>query len=646
MLSARTSTNMISGRALAWYVRRLSVMQPGEMLSRVGSQYELALLSLRHRLGLTFRSKDPLDLCRYGFCCAREPRLPLWYYKTELDEAMCARVLAGRLPEGYWTWSWTQDSNVWHRAPDTGKIWPRRFFGSIPYREGNPYGDVRQVWEPSRLQQLVVLAHIAAQGDASLRDRAVAAMEGQFLSWMDANPYLTGVHYISAMECGLRLIAVCHAFDLVRAWLRQPDLIWASVVRLVEGHADLIQRRVSLHSSLGNHTIAEASALVYAGMLFPEMPNSAQWRLDGLALLESESAHQIVADGGGTEQGIWYLKFISDLYGLVWAFLEARGERVPGAVQRACAKSRTFLAAMSDDAGGLASIGDSDGGYALSPALAFSLIDPSHEPGLTTFEDAGYSVLNSAGMSPACLILDHGPLGMPPCYAHGHADALSIQFRTGRQDVLVDTSTYTYSGYPEWRRYFRGTSAHNTVVVDGLDQAVQETGFQWSSPFQSRLVFSEKRANGETVLVAMHDGYLQRAGVIHWRGLCYRHPGLWVIVDRLTGSGIHDLALNWHLGLTPIPDGNGYLLEGAESRIRLTIEGGEVAVHRGQVAPILGWRSRSYGVKEPIDTLHTTYRGALQHEFVTYLVIGPDDAPVRYAALSSLRKSMYEAQAH
>jgi hypothetical protein len=645
-MTSRTSTSMISGRALAWYVRRLSVMHPGEVLSRVGSQYELAVLSLRHRLGLTATDKEQIDLRRYGFCCAREPRLPLWYYKTQLDEAMIARVLAGRLPEDHWAWSWTQDSEVWHRAPDTGRIWPRRFFGSISYREGNPYGDVRQVWEPSRLQQLVALAHIAAQGDVVLRERAVAAMEAQFLSWMDANPYLTGVHYVSAMECGLRLIAVCHAFDLVRTWLRQPDLIWASVVRLVEGHAGLIQRRVSLHSSLGNHTVAEAAALVYAGFLFPEMPRAAEWRIDGLALLESESAHQVVADGGGIEQGVWYLQFISDLYGLVVAFLEARGERIPDAVQRACAKSRTFVAAMTDDAGGLASIGDSDGGFALGPVLNFSLIEPPPAPGITTFEDSGYSVLKSVGVYPARLILDHGPLGMPPCYAHGHADALSILFQTGGQDVLADTGTFAYSGHPDWRRYFRGTSAHNTVVVDGLDQAVQETAFQWSSPFNSHLLSRVDGADGETVLVAMHDGYLQRTGVIHWRGLLYQPPGLWVIVDRLTGSGIHDLELNWHLGLTPIPNGIGYLLEGAESRIRMTVEGGEVAVYRGKTTPILGWRSRSYGVKEPMDTLHVTYRGALQHEFVTCLVIGPDDAKARHAALSSLRKLMYEAQAH
>ena len=638
---------MISGRALAWYVRRLRVMQSGEVLSRVGSHCGLAVLSLRHRLGLTATQANQIDIGCYGFCHARAPQLPLWCYAPQLDEAMTSRVLAGGLPEDCWAWSWTQAPEVWHRAPDTGRIWPRQFFGSIPYREGNPYGDVRRVWEPSRLQQLVVLARIAAQGEISLRERAVATMEAQFLSWMEANPYLAGVHYISAMECGLRLIAVCHAFDQVRPWLRRPDLVWTSVVRLVEGHADLIRQRVSLHSSLGNHTIAEAAALVYAGVLFPEMPHATQWRMTGLVLLESESAHQVLADGGGIEQAPWYLQFISDLYRLVKALLEARGELVHDGIQRACARSRAFLSAMTDDAGRLPSIGDSDGGFALAPVLEFSLIEPPPAPRLTTFEDSGYSVLDSVGHAPARLILDHGPLGMAPCYAHGHADALSVLFRTGGQDVLVDTGTFTYSGHQDWRRYFRGTSAHNTVVVDGLDQAVQETAFQWSSPFNSRLVFREERADGEMVLIAMHDGYLQRAGVVHWRGLIYRPSGLWAIVDRVTGSGLHDVELNWHLGLKPIPDGNAYLLEGAKSRIRLMVEGGAVALYRGQTDPILGWRSSTYGGKEPLDVLQVTYRGLLPHDFVTCWAIGDDDdAAERQAALESLRKVMDETKTY
>jgi hypothetical protein len=84
---------------------------------------------------------------------------------------------------------------------------------------------------------------------------------------------------------------------------------------------------------------------------------------------------------------VWYLQFISDLYGLVMALLEARGERISDAVERACTQSRIFLSAMTDEAGGLASIGDGDGGYALGPVLDFSPARQGHTPGLTTFEE-------------------------------------------------------------------------------------------------------------------------------------------------------------------------------------------------------------------------------------------------------------------
>ena len=123
------------------------------------------------------------------------------------------------------------------------------------------------------------------------------------------------------MECGLRMLAACHALDLVRDRLQEPTRVWKALLELVRGHAELIRKRLSIHSSAGNHTIAEAAALVYAGSLFPEMPEAQLWRSLGLSLLEQEASHQILPDGGGAEQSFWYQRFISDLYGLVITLL-------------------------------------------------------------------------------------------------------------------------------------------------------------------------------------------------------------------------------------------------------------------------------------------------------------------------------------
>ena len=52
-----------------------------------------------------------------------------------------------------------------------------------------------------------------------------------------------------------------------------------------------------------------------------------------------------------------------------------------------------------------------------------------------------------------------------------HADALSVLWRVGDEDVSLDPGTYLYSEGAGWRAWLRGTAAHSCVVVDGRDQA-------------------------------------------------------------------------------------------------------------------------------------------------------------------------------
>ena len=72
---------------------------------------------------------------------------------------------------------------------------------------------------------------------------------------------------------------------------------------------------------------------------------------------------------------------------------------------------------------------------------------------------------------------DHGPLGFPALAAHGHADALAMGLHLGGTQVIVDAGTGGYGGWGPWRRYFRGTSAHAALRVDGRDSSVPRGPF-------------------------------------------------------------------------------------------------------------------------------------------------------------------------
>ena len=104
------------------------------------------------------------------------------------------------------------------------------------------------------------------------------------------------------------------------------------------------------------------------------------------------------------------------------------------------------------------------------------------------------------------LVADAAPLGFLSIAAHGHADALSFVLSLGGVPVLVDPGTYCYHSDPTWREYFRGTAAHNTVRVDGLNQSEAVGPFMWSRKALSTLETFDVAGHPQR-FVASHDGY-------------------------------------------------------------------------------------------------------------------------------------------
>jgi hypothetical protein len=240
------------------------------------------------------------------------------------------------------------------------------------------------------------------------------------------------------------------------------------------------------------------------------------------------------------------------------------------------------------------------------------------------FKSTGQTLVH--GPNGLLLTFDHGPLGMAPLFNHGHADALSLTLALGGIPLLIDPGTFRYNGVPEWRRYFKSTRAHNTVTVDGQDQAVQETGFIWSRPYTAWPKGIAQTDEG-IMLMAGHDGYHRlKKPVMHTRVLLFLKPD-WVLVrDTFEGRGVHDFELNYHLH----PDAEA---SEAGGRVAVRRAGLEFFVAvlgqsrfnlvRGQEEPIHGWYSPAYGIKVPATVLSCTCRGRpADVSFTTAISIG------------------------
>jgi hypothetical protein len=93
----------------------------------------------------------------------------------------------------------------WFLDPLTGQRAPQaRYCFGVNHRDQALTGNVKQVWELSRHHHLTVLAAAyALTGDRRYAERA-----GQHLrSWWKENPFLSGIHWTSGIEAGIRLIS-------------------------------------------------------------------------------------------------------------------------------------------------------------------------------------------------------------------------------------------------------------------------------------------------------------------------------------------------------------------------------------------------------------------------------------------------------
>lgn len=499
-----------------------------------------------------------------------------------------------------------------------------KFFSKI---QGKPYGpDIRAIWEKGRLQNLSLLLYAIEKSGGKAESQEQSFVRVTLLGWLNENRFGHGAHYISAMECGLRIPLFLKALHVVNSWTHEEA---QQIVRAIYQHGWFIRNRLSLFSSLGNHTVTECVGLVFAGGAFKHTQEGKEWLEKGIELLEQECLHQILSDGGPVEQSFSYHRFVLDLYWLAIDFLELNCLHDCAGMKVRVASGERFLAAVQYGEEPKLRIGDCDDGHAIGPGL-YPAIREKYQKAVTpnpiiTLSNSGYTVIRT--QKGGRLVMDHGPLGMAPLNNHGHADALSVQLSVGEMDFLVDPGTYQYNGDQMLRRYFKGTRAHNTVTIDGCDQAEQLTSFIWGAPYTFEWSRGRNQ-HGQEYLVAGHNGYSRlREPVSHIRKLIWVNEEVFLLEDTFEGSGDHSFELNFHLH----PDvaieetSEGVRLQNGSRIVELACIGERFNVIQGAKEPLCGWYSPSYGVLEKTITLQVKKTGRPSDtRFHTFLHLGEE----------------------
>ena len=358
---------------------------------------------------------------------------------------------------------------------------------------------------------------------------------------------------------------------------RHPQQAW---VESLYQQVQWLEHNIEYHL-LANHYLKNGVALLFAGLYF-QGADAERWLQKGLRILQDELTEQFLADGGHFERSPMYHSISVVDYLDVLNLTRNSSTAITREITREFACKVTtaldFLSGICLPDGEIPLFNDSAFGIAPAPSQIFDYAErvigyqmPSQSTSLavTAFSASGYYVSRKAN---DMIIIDCGPVGPDYQPGHAHCDALSYELAIDGRRVVVDGGVFDYEPSQE-RAYVRSTRAHNTVVVDCEEQSEVWGVFRVARrarPIQGRI---EKTEDGAAFFEGAHDGYRRLTGKpIHHRRIRYDEQGSWIVMDEVTGAGIHQMesVIHIHHDFTIVRSGEqSFWIEDCGNRIAI-----------------------------------------------------------------------------
>jgi hypothetical protein len=401
----------------------------------------------------------------------------------------------------------------------------------------------------------------------------------------------------------------------------------------IREHAAYIRENLTAER---NHRTLELYALLIVALALPALDEEG-----ALLALAVEQIHEnlmtdVRPDGVHREQSTHY--HCIALRSFLGARENARrfGLELPDGYDEHLARACEFAMHSHRPDGAIPALSDSDtGSYADLLLLAADLLEredlcyaatggregspprrrwPSFPHGGYHVQRSGWGDRGRAFADERFLIFDCGPLGDG---GHGHYDLLNVEIAANGRPLVMDPGRFTYDEQePNLRHWFKGTAAHNTVVVDGLDQ----TPYRKGKPRKGTIARGRLVARHGAPCLDLIDGEATSTAydAVHRRRVAFVGDDYWVVEDRLTAPAPHRYDLRFHLA----PEANGRVEVTRRDDGFVVRAPGMALVVAGGAEPRVetGWIAPEYGIRHEAPVVSIVADGAADATFTTLVV--------------------------
>ena len=486
---------------------------------------------------------------------------------------------------------------------------------------------------------------------------------GQFRSWLTNCPVPASVQNGAGscwrtIESGIRMNSnwpnTYHRFLLAPSFTDQDV---CDYLKSCLEHS----RYLSNYCTSGNWLTMEMSGLYTVGALYPEVKDAAAWRLFSGQKLYREETNQFYPDGVQKEMSPGYhgvaLGNILTIYNV--AALEGLVPELPtnyvanlengyAHYLRLMAPDRTMPQFNDSISAPNAQSSLATAASLFTNRLDFLWVASNGASGTPptfvsySYPWAGYSVMRSGwSRTDNYLCLDGGAMGA----AHQHQDKLNVVLWACGRRILFDSGGGNYET-SIWRSYGISAYSHNTVIVDGQNQAGGDGSASYSdpdyvaqAPINSRWETDVNRDFAAGIYNRGYGSYTSRPAT-HSRRILFVKPDLYLVADTLapTNTASHTYEARWHLIPTnTVMDPSTKTVTTADAGVanlavvpclvsNLTVAS-VVARSNASYNLLLGWNiTGSQAGPSPATTVTHTRSGAGTNQFLTLLMPLPTGA--------------------
>jgi len=395
----------------------------------------------------------------------------------------------------------------------------RQFDGLVRWRNA----DVSYLWDFNLhyFEYLEPLAELGTEESAAYTRALIAA-------WIDENPcpVQPGWH---PYPLSLRTI------NWIKLFINHPGFADDAVLRSLYAQLLFLERNLEGHLQV-NHLLENGRGLLFGGLYF-DGPDADRWFKLGLRLLMQEVDEEYLSHGGHFERSPMYHCILLEALLDTHAYLAAAGHDVAwlaGPLRGMCA----WLEDIRTPDGWFPLFNDAAIGVSASPdevlRNAARMLGYERKASLVEVRDCDQFFVLDAGEM-VCAV-DGAPIGPSYNAGHAHSDNFTFELFVDGAKVVADAGTSTYEVTPQ-RSAERSTAAHNTVLINGIEQSEAWGGFRVAR--RSNPEFSQAGRSGECLV--FRGRYCNQVdasqGVSHERIIALHDSGWMLVWDVVEARG-------------------------------------------------------------------------------------------------------------